>query len=118
MRIIGCLFLVLSCFNSSCFNSSCIEEYRRIRDLKYRMTIIKNYYEDHSSWLIGRNSDGKLDTFQYHSFHYLHDVALINTELQKDSGTSVFIVKNDTCKFILNWDCKTGGGLDSIIKLK
>jgi hypothetical protein len=109
------IYFYLSAFLTGCFHEDCNTETKRINNLNYHFKITKNYGKDHSSWLDGVDSAGKINSFQYWSFHYLQELAQPGDSFLKDSGSLIFIVKKQNVSYILKWDCTSGGGLvDSI----
>ena len=78
-------------------------------DSDHKFIITNKYIYNHSRWLEGTDMNGKIDSFQYHSFFDLTELAAIGDTFQKSANSLHFyILKRDSiCHFI--FDKKQGG---------
>lgn len=106
------LFSILSSILHGC-NQQVYQdgESRRLFNEKHKFVITQKYIYNHSRWLEGIDSSGKINKFKYYGFFSLTELASIGDTFIKPKNCLEFYIhkRNSICKF--EWNDKHGGVL-------
>ncbi|POY37496.1 hypothetical protein C3K47_06955 [Solitalea longa] len=112
------LFSPLLLFLTGCFQADCKEQEEFYKPVNVHFRITKKYNYNHSSWLEGIDSTGKVQKFQYYGIFFFINHANIGDFISKDSNDLRFVLTTDSLRYTYTWDCNPQESLVTIDTLK
>ena len=113
------LFILLGiCLIQSCIQYNCDEETKEIEKMRFDMKIDRKYIQSHRGHLLGYDSLGNIQEFEYHGFLYLDELAKPGDRFLKDMGSMIFTLQKKNIIYKFEWDCISTGALISTDTIK